>query len=123
MTYGAWIKPDGKVIDCPDKLSHTQYCDYTAADDEGWIGVVYGYGCFAVQENKHFGDCFRLSKDNVTIKAINKAMRLIRQSTEEVFFLSDSFTNSFAGLSQGMNAAKALQFFGQLKFEKQEQDE
>ncbi len=114
--YGAWIKADGGIIDCPDKMSHSRYCGYSDAYDEGWIAVVYGHGCHVLADGSYFGDSYRLEPETVTTPAIMSALKLIRKSGEDTIFLSDLGMNKLDGFTaQGAKKREAIDFLRGLR--------
>lgn len=110
--YGAWIRPDGEVIYCPDKCSHIQYCRYQDAHDEGWVGAIFGAAVWSF--DGAFGDCFFFNMETATKKALREAKKMIQKSDEKEFHLADIWRNDYPGFHQGASRRKAMDFVSEV---------
>ena len=106
--YGAWIKPCGEVVDVPDRCTHTSYCEYGEAADEGWIAVI--------NDSPLFGLTLRFNPETVTKAAVTKAMIMAKDVVKPIL-MSDMFCTSFEGYTDcgGIEPRVARQLLSALK--------
>ena len=86
--YGAWITPNGKVIDVVDYYGHEKVCSYMDAYHDGWIGITYG---------EVVGMSIRIEPTIVNSSAIRSLLKLISEYRGHQFYLSDIFMKRLPG--------------------------
>lgn len=84
MTYGAWITPNGRLIEVKYKFTHNRYCHYSDAHADGWIGATY-------PQNKRNDLCFRVNPRTATVKALGVAIDMIKDKKPEAVYIESAF--------------------------------
>ena len=118
--YGAWIEPSGKIMELEQRLSHSQFCDYGKAHNEGWIGIVY-----PSENNDSLS--IRMNPRNTPISAIWEISKIIKRTDASTIYIEDAFTSGLktkdgTRISGGVNKQEALEIMTRLKFWRREMD-
>lgn len=97
--FGAWITPEGEIIDVPEPCGHHKIVGYQDANDEGWIGIIHGRAVQHFHEGRYSGMSIRLNPLTVTSRALGTLSRMVAKSVQPDFYFNDAFARSFPGQS------------------------
>ena len=89
--YGAWISPNGEVIDVSE-YGHSKYISYQDANEEGWICIIYGS-----DSSDYF--YIRLNPETAKEPALKTLLRLINKLDKNQFVFEDIWQNLFNGFT------------------------
>ena len=101
MNYGSWIKPDGEVVDVVDQCSHTRFCSYSDAYDEGWIATVNAKDSF----------CARWTPEFTPRAAIKALRRMVKESDYNLFYFETLLDGQKTLFDDGDNSKQKALFF------------
>ena len=116
--YGGWITPKGELIELETKLTHSRYCDYSTAHDDGWIGILNGVTLLRSGELSGIG--LRFNPRTVTIRALIAAGEFLREAKTDEIYLENAFTEPLPGFTSEATKKDARDFLRRLRFHKKE---